>query len=173
MTHPLISHFQMIAQYNVLANRKLYEVCAVLSDDERQQIRPAFFKSIHGTLNHILIGDRIWMTRFQGLEIPSTGLNAILYEDFLELRQVREAEDQKILAFFADLDENFLTQNIQYRNNAGNIHVDPVELLITHFFNHQTHHRGQIHDLLTQTSVKPPSLDMHRILRPDPVEKPR
>ena len=173
MTHPLIPHFQMLAQYNVLAHRKLYEACAVLSDDERQQIRPAFFQSIHGTLNHILIGDRIWMTRFQGLEIPSTGLNAILSEDFLELRQVREAEDQKILDFFADLDENFLTQTIQYRNNAGNIHVDPVELLITHFFNHQTHHRGQIHDLLTQTSVKPPSLDMHRILRPDPVEKPR
>ncbi len=85
------------------------------------------------------------------------------------MRQVREAEDENIKAFFANLDQNFLTQTIQYRNSAGNLHVDSVELLITHFFNHQTHHRGQVHDQLTQTSVKPPSLDMHRILRPDPV----
>ncbi len=171
MSHSLTSHFQMLAQYNGLANHKLYEACALLSDEERKLVRPAFFKSIHGTLNHILVGDRIWMTRFQGLEIPSTGLNTILYEDFLELRQVREAEDEKIKTFFLNLDDNFFTQTIQYRNNAGNLHVDPVELLITHFFNHQTHHRGQVHDQLSQTSVKPPSLDMHRILRPDPVEK--
>ena len=169
MTHSPIAHFQMLARYNFLANRKLYAACALLSENERQQIRPAFFKSIHGTLNHIIVGDRIWMTRFQGLEIPSAGLNAVLYEDFSELRQVREAEDEKIEAFFANLDENFLTKNIRYRNNAGNIHSDPVELLIAHFFNHQTHHRGQIHDMLTQTSVDPPSLDMHRILRPDPI----
>lgn len=78
MTHPLILHFQMLAQYNALANEKLYEACALLSDDERNQIRPAFFQSIHGTLNHIMVGDRIWMTRFQGQEISSTGLNANL-----------------------------------------------------------------------------------------------
>ena len=158
----------MLARYNVLANLRLYAACGELTESERRQIRPAFFKSIHGTLNHILVGDRIWMGRFQGQEIPPTGLDAIPYEDFLELRQAREAEDEKIMAFFANLDENFLTKTIQYRNSAGNVHRDPPELLIAHFFNHQTHHRGQIHDLLTQTSVRPPSLDMHRILRPDP-----
>ena len=167
MTHPLISHFQMLARYNTLANRKLYEACAQLTEAERQQVRPAFFKSIHGTLNHILVGDRIWMTRFQGEEIASTGLDAILYEDFDQLRFIREVEDDQIEKFFANFSENFITQTIRYYNNSGNLNIDPVELLITHFFNHQTHHRGQIHDLLTQTHVKPPSLDLHRILRPN------
>lgn len=170
MTHPLISHFQMLARYNTLANCKLYEACAQLTEAERQQIRPAFFQSIHGILNHILVGDRIWMTRFQGEEIASSGLDSILYKDFEQLRLVRTVEDDKIEIFFYKLSEKFITKTIRYRNNAGNIHVDPVELLITHFFNHQTHHRGQIHDLLSQTNVKPPSFDLHRILRPDSVQ---
>ncbi|MBD1908795.1 DinB family protein [Funiculus sociatus GB2-A5] len=162
----LIQHFQMLARYNRLSNRKLYETCALLSDAERQKIRPAFFKSIHGTLNHIMVGDRIWLTRFQGQEIPSTGLNAILYEDFDQLNQARVAEDERIESFASGLTEEFLAGTIQYRNNAGKIYTDPVNLLVAHFFNHQTHHRGQIHDMITQTEIAPPVLDMHRIVRP-------
>ena len=166
MIHPLIAHFQMLGEYNRLANQRLYSACGELTDAERKQIRPAFFKSIHGTLNHIIVGDRLWMTRFSGGEVDSTGLDTILYEDFEELWQVRQREDAQIKAFFEQLDENFLGTTIRYRNHAGNLHEDPVELLVMHFFNHQTHHRGQIHDMLSQTPVKPPSLDMHRILRP-------
>ena len=81
----LISHFQRMAAYNAGANRMLYEACAGLSHNERKKARPAFFGSIHGTLNHILLGDRIWMTRFRGGEAPSTGLDAILHEDFAEM----------------------------------------------------------------------------------------
>jgi len=73
----------------------------------------------------------------------------------------------KLKIFFQHLDEIKFDQTIRYRNSAGNIHDDPIDILIMHFFNHQTHHRGQIHDMLTQTIVKPPSLDMHRILRPN------
>ena len=158
----------MLARYNTLANQRLYGACSQLDDGELKQIRPAFFKSIHGTLNHILIGDRIWMTRFQGQEIASTGLDSILYEDFQQLREARILEDANIEAFFERFEEDFLKRTIRYKNNAGNIHEDPVTLLITHFFNHQTHHRGQIHDLLTQTKFPPPSLDMHRLIRPEP-----
>ncbi len=168
MSHSLISHFQMLAQYNTLANHKLYTACARLDHLERNRIRPAFFKSIHGTLNHIMVGDRIWLNRFEGKEVPSTGLDAILYEDFDQLWQARVLEDERIEAFAASLTDDFLNQSIRYRNNQGNIYTDPTPLLIAHFFNHQTHHRGQIHDLLSQTFVAPPSLDMHRILRPDP-----
>ncbi len=171
MTHPLLSHFEMLAHYNTLANQKIYEACSQLSDADLKQIRPAFFNSIYNTLNHIMVGDRIWMTRFQGDEIPSMGLDRILYEDFSELWEVRVKEDQKIEDFFKQLKVEFLTQSITYWNNAGDIHEDPVPLLITHFFNHQTHHRGQVHNLLSQTSVKPPSLDMHRILRPEPIRE--
>ena len=166
MVHPLIAHFQLLGEYNRLANQRLYSACGELTDAERKQIRPAFFKSIHGTLNHIMVGDRIWMTRFSGGEIASTGLDTILYDNFEELWQVRQREDAEIKAFFDKLDENFLGKTIRYRNNAGNLYADPIELLVMHLFNHQTHHRGQIHDMLSQTSVKPPSLDMHRILRP-------
>ncbi|MBD2017789.1 damage-inducible protein DinB [Microcoleus sp. FACHB-53] len=162
----LLQHFQMLARYNTLANRRIYESCSQLTDAERKRTRPAFFQSIHGTLNHIMVGDRIWLTRFEGGEIASTGLDAILYEDFDELREARIAEDQRIEAFASGLAEEFLASTITYRNNAGNIHTDPVNLLVAHFFNHQTHHRGQIHDMLTQTEIAPPVLDMHRVLRP-------
>ncbi len=170
----LIQHFQMLARYNTLANRRVYESCLQLTDAERKRTRPAFFKSIHGTLNHIMVGEalcasfasRIWLTRFEGGEIESTGLDAILYEDFDEWREARIAEDQRIEAFASGLAEEFLASTITYRNNAGNIHTDPVNLLVAHFFNHQTHHRGQIHDMLTQTEIAPPVLDMHRVLRP-------
>jgi uncharacterized damage-inducible protein DinB len=170
----LLQHFQMLARYNTLANRRVYESCSQLTDAERKRSRPAFFKSIHGTLNHIMVDEalcasfasRIWLTRFEGKEIPSTGLDAILYEDFDELREARIAEDERIEAFASGLIEEFLASTITYRNNAGNIHTDPVNLLVAHFFNHQTHHRGQIHDMLTQTEIAPPVLDMHRVLRP-------
>lgn len=162
----LIQHFQMLARYNTSANRKLYEICSQLSDAERNRTRPAFFKSIHGTLNHIMIGDRIWIGRFEGKEISSTGLDAILYEDFHKLREARVLEDERIETFICGLNEDFLSQTISYVNNQGKLHTDPANLLLAHFFNHQTHHRGQIHDMLTQTEVAPPSLDMHRILRP-------
>lgn len=162
----LVQHFQTLARYNTLANRKLYDACAQLSEAERTCTRPAFFKSIHGTLNHIMIGDRIWVTRFEGGTMPSTSLNAILYEGFDELRAARVAQDEHIETFAAGLTDEFLAQSIQYVNNQGRHLDDPANLLVAHFFNHQTHHRGQIHDMLTQTDIAPPSLDMHRVIRP-------
>ncbi|MEH2376551.1 DinB family protein [Nostoc sp.] len=162
----LIQHFQMLSRYNYLANHRLYEVCSLLSDVELKQTRPAFFKSIYVTLNHIMIGDRIWMGRFTGEEMSSQGLDAILYDKFQELREARFLEDERITAFIDNLDDEILKVIITYKNNQGKIYSDPVNLLIAHFFNHQTHHRGQIHDMLTQTEITPPSLDMHRVISP-------
>ena len=160
----LIQHFQMLSRYNSLANCRLYDACSLLSDVELKQTRPAFFKSIYGTLNHIMIGDRIWMGRFTGEEMSSQGLDAILYDEFEELRAARVLEDERITAFIDELDDDFLKGIITYKNNQGKIYRDPVNLLLAHFFNHQTHHRGQIHDMLTQTEITPPSLDMHRVI---------
>lgn len=164
----LLTHWRRMARYNTGANLRLYDACAQLSDAERRRPRPAFFRSIHGTLNHILVGDRIWMARFAGLTVPSTGLDAILYEDFAALRAARTAEDTAIEAFVAGLDAALLAGSVRYVNNEGRLFDDPVPLLLAHFFNHQTHHRGQVHDLLTQTEVAPPVLDLHRVLHPDP-----
>jgi uncharacterized damage-inducible protein DinB len=164
----LIQNFRTLARYNTLANRRLYETCACLSGVERKEDRPAFFGSIHGTLNHIMVGDRIWLARFGGEKVPSTNLDAVLYEDFDELRRARVSEDERIEAFTFSLDEELLGGTIRYTNNEGKIYVDPVNLLVAHFFNHQTHHRGQIHDMLTQTEVPPPVLDLHRVIKPTP-----
>ncbi len=168
MRIPLIPQFQTLARYNGLANRIVYDACAQLSDAERKMRRPAFFHSIHGTLNHIIVGDRIWLARFAGEEASSEGLGAILYENFGDLREAREAEDRRVENFAAALTDSFLAGTITYTNNEGRVYQDPVQLLVAHFFNHQTHHRAQVHGLLSQTEVPPPSLDMHRVLKPRP-----
>ncbi len=168
MTDRRIAHFQMLARYNRLANARLYGACAGLREAELKRPRPAFFTSIHGTLNHILLGDRILLVRFEGGEVPSTGLDAILYEDFAGLSAAREAEDVRIEAFAAGLAPEFLGGSIRYVNNEGRRFDDPVHMLLTHLFNHQTHHRGQVTDLMMQTEIRPPVLDLHRVLRPDP-----
>lgn len=162
----LIDHFRAMARYNRLANERLYAACGRLPDGERRRDRRAFFKSIHGTLNHIVVGDRIWLGRFAGEEMPSTGLDAILFEDFEALYGARVAEDERIERFAADLDSAFLAGTTAYRNNEGHVIRDPNAALVAHFFNHQTHHRGQIHAMLTQTAVAPPVLDLHRVLYP-------
>ena len=154
------------ALYNRLANEKLYEACAALSDDERRRNLGAFFKSVHGTLNHLLLGDRIWMTRFEGGSHPSTNLDAILFEGFAELRQARADMDRRIEALFSALPADFLKRTLSYVNNAGAASEDPADVIVPHFFNHQTHHRAQVHTLLSQLGRAPPSLDLHRVLRP-------
>jgi uncharacterized damage-inducible protein DinB len=166
MADALTENFRTLARYNALANRRLYDACARLTDAERKRRRPAYFGTIHGTLNHLMVGDRLWLARFSGEEVPSTDLGAILYEDFGELRAAREREDARIEAFAAGIDEGFLMGTLRYVNNEGRTLEDPVDLLVAHFFNHQTHHRGQVHDMLSQTDVPPPVLDLHRVIRP-------
>jgi uncharacterized damage-inducible protein DinB len=164
--NPLIAHFQMMAHYNRLANERLYECCARLSDAERKKNRRAFFKSIHGTLNHIMVGDRNWMTRFEGGVASSARLDIILYDDFNELRAARVREDERIERFAAALNEEFLDGEIAWVNNEGKKYSDPIRVLLAHLFNHQTHHRGQVHDMLSQAGIATPVLDLNRVMLP-------
>ena len=157
---------RLFARYNRLANERLYDARAALSDEERRRDRRGFFRSIHGTLNHILLGDRNWLARFRGGEAPSTGLDAILYEDFAELRAARAMEDDRLEDFVRDATPAFLEGSIRYVNNQGRTLEDPTDLLVLHLFNHQTHHRGQVHDMLSQVGATTPVLDMHRVIRP-------
>jgi uncharacterized damage-inducible protein DinB len=158
----------LFARYNRLANEMLYEVCARLSEEERRRDLGAFFKSVHGTLNHLLLGDRIWMTRFEGGSHPSTDLGSILHDDFAALRDARAAMDVRIEKFFTALPPDFAAGSIRYLNNAGIVSDDPLDVLLPHFFNHQTHHRAQVHTLLSQLGQDTPVLDLHRVLRPNP-----
>ena len=168
MATGLAAHFRMLGRYNRLANERLYSACAELGDAARRQERGAFFKSIHGTLNHIMVGDRIWMVRFEGGQVASTGLDAILHDDFDELRAARVTEDARIEAFMAGLDDALLAGTLAYVSHEGHDFRDLMAVLLPHFFNHQTHHRGQVTAMLTQTAAPYPNLDMHRVLIPEP-----
>jgi uncharacterized damage-inducible protein DinB len=156
------------ARYNRLANVLLYDACARLDDADYRRDLGAFFGSVHGTLNHLLLGDTIWMTRFDGRAHPSTGLDAILFDDFTALHAARAAMDARIERFFAALPPGFDRGGVRYVNNSGFDTEDPLSVILPHFFNHQTHHRAQVHTLLSQLGHAPPVLDLHRVLRPDP-----
>lgn len=160
------AHFRILARYNRIANERLCQACAQLDDVEYRKHRQGSFSSIHGLLNHILLGDRIWMARFEGGGHETPRLNTELFADFNELRQARRDEDARIERFFAEVDEAFLARSFHYINNKGIEYREEAAVAAAHFFNHQTHHRGQVHVMLSQTSVAPPSLDLHRIINP-------
>ncbi len=155
------AHFDMLALYNRWANDRVYDAAARLPDEDYRADRGAFFKSVHGTLNHLLVGDRIWMRRFTGQGEAPTRLDAILHEDFAELRAAREAEDERIAAYIDGLTEERIAANFRYSTITNPREIDqPLGPALTHFFNHQTHHRGQVHALLTGLTGDAPSLDL-------------
>jgi uncharacterized damage-inducible protein DinB len=162
----LVTHFQMLARYNRIANERLFAKCAQLDDAEYRKRRAGSFGSIHGLLNHILLGDRRWMGLFESGERVTPPLDQILYDDFPGLQIARAREDSRIEAFFAGIDAAFWTQSFAYMNNQGKDYVETAHVACSHLFNHQTHHRGQVHVWLSQTPVPPPSLDLHRIVNP-------
>jgi uncharacterized damage-inducible protein DinB len=161
------AHFHRLARYNAWANRRLYDACAQLNTPDYMAKRPSFFGSIHGTLNHILVGDRVWLSRFDGAPSDIKRLDEILYEDLAALRAARESEDARILGFVSTLDDDRLAGALHYRNMAGEPQENPLAWTLAHLFNHQTHHRGQAHGLLSGTPVAPPSLDLIYFLRED------
>jgi uncharacterized damage-inducible protein DinB len=162
----LLHHFQTLARYNRLANETLYPRCAELRDEEYRRQRKVSFGSVHALLNHILLGDRIWMSRFEGGGSTTPPLSTILYDDFAALRGARSSEDERIETFFRDADPASFDRELRYTNSKGITYTDRLPMAVAHMFNHQTHHRGQIHAMLSQTDVQPPSLDLHRIIHP-------
>ena len=154
-------HYRMFAHYNAWANDRLYETAARLSGEQYRADRGAFFKSVHGTLNHLLVTDRIWMQRFTGEGDAPTRLDAILFETFDELRVARAAEDRRILRFVAGLDDRRIEGTIKYRRvSSPDEFEQQVAPALAHWFNHQTHHRGQVHALLTGLLGQAPELDL-------------
>ncbi len=159
------SYFLTLARYNAWANRRLYDSCAALSEAEYMRSRPAFFGSIHGTLNHLLVCDRIWLARITRKPNPKVTLDQILYGDLVALRVARQAEDDHLINVVGGIAERSLDQPLAYASTSGQRHQTPLRLVLAHLFNHQTHHRGQVHGLLSQTTIAPPSLDFIFFLR--------
>ena len=162
----LLRHFAMMARYNRLANERLYEACGRLSDEEYRRQRKGSFGSIHALLNHLLLGDRIWMARFEGGGQTTPPLNTVLYNEFAALREARVKEDERIESFCAGARPEFLSRPLEYVNSKGAQRCDDAAMAVAHFFNHQTHHRGQVHVMLAQTAVAAPSLDLHWLISP-------
>jgi uncharacterized damage-inducible protein DinB len=155
------SHWQMFAAYNQWANARLYAAAAKLSDEDYRADHGAFFKSVHGTLNHLLATDRIWMARFVRSDEEPVRLDAILFETLDELKAARMAEDQRIIAYVAGLDDAAFAGTIRYRAVSMPIEFEQIlSLALAHWFNHQTHHRGQLHALLTRLAGTAPELDL-------------
>ena len=153
--------FRTMAQYNHWMNERIYGVCAAISDDERKRDRGAFFSSIHGTLNHVLLGDRLWLGRFLDRPFAVDSLDQELYADFDTLRAERAQTDQEILDFGTSLDEEALARDFRFTTlvNPGE-HIFPFRHVLLHFFNHQTHHRGQVTTLIKQAGHDPGVTDL-------------
>jgi uncharacterized damage-inducible protein DinB len=157
------AYVQRMARYNRWQNENLYGVADSLSDDERRLERGAWFGSIHKTLSHILWADHSWMGRFTDLPRPTVGIpeSVSLYPDWNNLKSERKAFDQTMIDWADKVDDGWLGADQTYYSGATKREwTRPRWLLITHMFNHQTHHRGQVHSMLTQAGGRPSDTDL-------------
>ena len=157
--HP--TQANLFAGYNAWANRTLFDVVQDIGEAACRETRPAaFFGSILGTLNHLLVVDYLWFPRLNGVSRTDLKLNQILFEDLAELRAAREAEDARIIAQVGAMDEASLAANCDFKDGRGNPWTMPAWQILATVFNHQTHHRGQAHALIKEAGAEPPSLDL-------------
>jgi uncharacterized damage-inducible protein DinB len=157
MVHPLM---KALARFNGWANTRLYESCARLSDVDYKRDRKAFFGSIHNTLNHVLVVDRLFRGRIEGWKPEIKALDQILHGDFDALRAARVAEDTAIVRMVDGLDPKRLAQPLKYAFMDGTPAQTQLDVVLVTMFNHQTHHRGQVHAMLTQAGIKPAPMDI-------------
>ena len=142
---------RLFAHYNRWMNERLYAVCGGIPHSERRLDRGAFFGSIHGTLGHLLLSDRLWLARFRGETFPVASLDQELYPDWDELCRERERTDAEIERFLGGLGDEQLAAPLVFTSVVeSRRRVFPLWLVVAHFFNHQTHHRGQLTTLLSQ-----------------------
>lgn len=173
----LTDNYRFLARYNQWFNARLLDAAERLTDAERKQDRGAFFGSIHHTLNHLLVADQVWLKRFRQcgqdngwqapcltdavLDLPQeAALNTVLFDDWKALRTKRAQLDAAIAQWTADMPDGFAQFTMRYSNSKGVQRAHPAWQAMTHFFNHQTHHRGQATALLMQAGVDPGTTDL-------------
>ncbi|WP_273430658.1 DinB family protein [Chitinibacter tainanensis] len=146
---------QLMAAYNQWQNRQVYHAAAQLSEEQRQADRGAFFRSVHGTLDHLLWGDLIWLGRFTEQTLVTQPCGELLHPDFASLSAAREALDQQLISWAAGLNAEWLAEPITWTSRLYQFtQTVPRWVLVQHMFNHQTHHRGQVGTLLQQLGVE-------------------
>jgi uncharacterized damage-inducible protein DinB len=157
------AYLRTMAEYNAEMNRRLYAAAARLSEAERRLPRGAFWGSIHGTLNHLLWGDQQWMSRFDDWPKPTISIkqSAGLFDVFEGLRTERERADRAISRWAGTVGEAWLGEDLVWFSGAADREIKaPRHLLVTHMFNHQTHHRGQVHAMLTAAGQETGDTDL-------------
>ena len=148
-------------RYNAWANDKIYEMCGQLSLEAYHKDRQAFFGSIHNTLNHILLVDRLWVARLEGHDVKGiTSLDQILYKEFKELSLAREVQDQKFIDLVDGMPSKEFSIKLKYQRMDGKEYENVKGDMLITLYNHQTHHRGQVHTMLTQIGLNPPDMDV-------------
>jgi uncharacterized damage-inducible protein DinB len=168
-----LENYRFLARYNRWFNQRLYTACEQLPDEERKRERGAFFGSIHNTLNHLVWGDQTWLKRFAAQGVQFASLNggllnlpegamhaAVLHREWAALRAKREQLDEAIEAWVRDMPADFPLRTMRYSNSMGVKREHPMWQALTHFFNHQTHHRGQVTTLLAQAGIDPGVTDL-------------
>ncbi len=151
----------LMARYNRWMNERLYALLAPLDDAQRKRDRDAFFGSMHGTLNHILWGDRMWLGRFTDspCEVPAFG--ADMFPNFADLAREREATDRDILEWAGQVSPAWLAGALTYASKVdGRTRELPRTVAVIHLFNHGTHHRGQLTTLIRQAGHDPGVTDL-------------
>jgi uncharacterized damage-inducible protein DinB len=163
----LLRHYRELARYNRWLNERLYALAAELGDEPRKRPMGAFFGSLHGTFNHLLLTDRIWLARLGACEAPAfRALSDELFADFAALREARAATDALLAAHVDALAPPDLERTIEYAATSGaKRHAQWMAL--SHLFNHQAHHRGQATTLFMQLGRDPGLTDLIPLLRGD------
>lgn len=150
----MLTLFRDLAQYNQEMNKHLYAHLSDMPDDKRKADEGLFFTSIHGTLNHILLVDNIWLARIQSEHYPVQSLDQELYGDFAQLRLHQKKMDKHIRDLVNGLDDGELHRPVKYRSIATREEVNlPLRRVLLHLFNHQTHHRGQITAVMSRHGI--------------------
>jgi uncharacterized damage-inducible protein DinB len=156
-----IDNFRQLAAYNHWANKRLYAVALDMPEPQYRQRTGVFFGSLHGTLNHLLLTDRVWLKRLTGEGEHPPLLDAILFEDRNELARARMDEDARILRVIGGYSEADLHTALSYQTMSGAPQHQVLNDILLHLFNHQTHHRGHAHACCSIViGAEPPSLDL-------------
>ena len=157
------AYARMMARYNQWQNTNLYEAADTLDESLRREETGVWFGSIFATFNHLIWADRYWMYRFTGSKKPAGGMaeSRFVYDTWPDLRQARTALDHSILNWAETVDPAWLSGEISWFSGSKQaVITQATAQAVTHFFNHQTHHRGQIHALLTRFGCKPHDTDL-------------
>jgi uncharacterized damage-inducible protein DinB len=158
-----------MASYNAVMNGRLYDAAGRLTEDARKQDRGAFWGSIHGTLCHLVWADQVWMSRLDGWDKPTvpSSASATFIDDFAVLRAERERMDARLTRFAEGVTEAWLAGDLTWFSGAaGRELTAPRDFLLMHLFNHQTHHRGQAHALVTAAGEGTGDTDLFLLVRP-------